>query len=71
MVSSLLDVKYVAPFPGFLVFVKDIQGCDYVMFNYMKEDIVLSLIGIVDFHMVSVLLGQSVVSFDPGRSYFN
>ncbi len=44
--------------------VKDIQGCDYVMLDDMNEDIIVSHVGIIGFHMVSVFLGQSVISFD-------
>ena len=34
---SILDVEYVTPFSGFLVFVKDIQGCDYIMLDDMNS----------------------------------
>ena len=50
----MLDVEYVTPFSSFLVLVKDIQGCDYGMFDDMNEDIIVSHVGVISFHMVSV-----------------
>jgi len=39
------------------------------MFDDMNKDIVVSHVGMVSFHMVSVLLGQSIVSFDSGAKF--
>jgi len=54
-----------------MVSVKDIQGCYYVMLVDMNKDIIVSHVCIIDLHMVSVFLGQSVICSIPVRSFFN
>jgi len=66
---SILDVEYVAPLSGFVVFVNDVYGCHYIMFDDMYEDIVVSHVGIVSFHMISVLLGEAIVAFYTGAKF--
>jgi len=52
------------------VLIKDIQGCDYIMLDDMNKDIVVSHVGVIGFHMVSVFFGQPVISFDAGAELF-
>ncbi len=40
------------------------------MFDDVNEDIVVAPIGIVGFHIVSILLGETIVAFDTGAQFF-
>jgi len=52
------------------MFIDDIQGRNHVMFDHVNEDIVVAHIGIIGFHIVSILLGETVVAFDTGTQFF-
>ena len=52
------------------MFIDDVQGSNYIVFDDMYKDIVMSHVGVVGFHVVSVFLGQSVISFDSGAEFF-
>ena len=44
------------------MFVEDVKGRNNVMVDHVNEDIVMAHVGIVDLHMVSVLLSQAVIT---------
>ena len=52
------------------MFVEDIQGCNDVVFDDMDEDIVMTHVGVIMFHIIAVLFCESIVTFNTGTECF-
>ena len=52
------------------MFIEDIQGCDNVVLDDMDEDIVMAHVGVIMFHIIAVLLCESLVTFNTGTECF-
>jgi hypothetical protein len=51
------------------MFVEDVKGRNNVMLDHVDEDIVMTHVGIVGFHMVPILLGQAVITLYTGTEF--
>ena len=51
------------------MFIEDIQGCDNVVLDDMNEDIVMSHVSVIVLHIVAVLFGQPIVTFNSGAEW--
>ena len=49
---------------------EDIESSDDVVFDDMNEHVVMAQVSVIVLHVIAVLFGQSIVSFNSGAEYF-
>ena len=66
----MFHVQHVAPLSGLRMLMEDVQGGDYVMLDDVNEHVGVAHVCVVVFHIVAILLGQTVVTLDTCAEFF-